>query len=958
MSLRFVPAGLLAAAVSVVPVLSPVPLAGQTPDTAYGRLIREYTSDPRFLPAGVATLPDHPTVPSPRDHFGTIVGAPGVMHTSAEVYGYLRALAAATPRVTVETVGRTEEGRDIVLVVIADDASMGRLESYRAATARLADPRTLPAAELERVLDQAKPIYYLNGGLHSPEMGSPEMLMELAYRLAVSDDPAIVAIRQGVITLINPVSEPDGRDRQVDWYRRYTRHRTDWEDGFPRSSPYWGKYVYHDNNRDGLQLSQELTKAVNREYFRWHPTVMHDLHESVPLLYVSTGTGPYNETIDPVTVAEWQLMAQHDVTALTVSGQPGVWSWGFYDGWWPGYLIWLANNRNGIGRFYETFGNAGANTYVRDLSSQRYAGDSVTSRLWYRPAPPTRRVRWSARDNTNYMQAGVLASLDYVATNGRSLLRNFWLKGLNNVRRGRTEKPYAFTIAGPERQRDPRRVAYLVNQLRRQGIEVHRRAGGAGAGDFVIRLDQPYRNFAVSLLTKQNFPSNAPHPPYDDVAWTLGLLYGVDVKEVNDSGVFTWSGLAPVTDTVAFTPTVRGAGPVYALAYRAQSEVLPALYWLRTRAPGARVSGTESGVVAGGDTLPAGSVIFESVDRAAAGELAARFGLPLVSLARAPAAPAHPLDLPRVAIYHTWTYTQDEGWARFTFDQLGIPYTSIHKDDLRQGGLRTRFDVIVVPSTGGASVTALIHGVDAKWSPLPYTTTADHPSHGTPSATADMTGGPGFAGLSELQRFVQQGGVLVTLRNATRLAAETGIARELSPLGTGALFHPGSVVRAKARRPGHPLLYGYPETTHVFRGNGPLYEVDRRDRGMVVLQYGTELPADERAAARRDGEGGLGLPQPAASGADSARGGSGGSRPGQYVLSGMVRSQDQIVGQGALFDVPVGEAGGRVIAFTFNPLHRFLNHHEFGMLWNGLLHWNDLPPNPAAPVASRRADSR
>jgi hypothetical protein len=276
-----------------------------------------------------------------------------------------------------------------------------------------------------------------------------------------------------------------------------------------------------------------------------------------------------------------------------------------------------------------------------------------------------------------------------------------------------------------------------------------------------------------------------------------------------------------------------------------------------------------------------------------------------------------------------------------------VPYTSIHKDDLRAGGLRRRFDVIVVPSTGGASLGQLIHEHDARWGPLPYTATAEFPSHGTPSATADMTGGPGFAGLAELQRFVDEGGTLITLRNATRLAAETGIARALSPLAAGSLFHPGSVVRVKARRREHPLLYGYPEVTHVFRGNGPLYEVETRDRAMMVLQYGTEPTAAERADARPAG--GLGLEPPPPAAADTAPA----ARPAPYVLSGMVRSQDQIVGQGALFDVPVGR--GRVIAFTFNPLHRYLNHHDFGLLWNALLHWNDLPPGPAAPRAARSA---
>src|SRR3970282_2498262 len=97
----------------------------QARDTTYERLIREATTDMRFLPASVSTIPDHPTIPSPREHFGTIAGAPGVMHQSAELYGYYRALAVASPRVRVETVGRTEEGRELLLVTIADEATMG-----------------------------------------------------------------------------------------------------------------------------------------------------------------------------------------------------------------------------------------------------------------------------------------------------------------------------------------------------------------------------------------------------------------------------------------------------------------------------------------------------------------------------------------------------------------------------------------------------------------------------------------------------------------------------------------------------------------------------------------------------------------------------------------------------------------------------------------------------------------
>jgi hypothetical protein len=919
-------------------------------DTTYGRLVREATSDPRFLPATVATLPASASVPSPRRHFGTIIGAPGVMHRTTEIYGYFRALAGASPRVRVETIGRTEEGREILLVAIADEATIRELDRYKAAAARLADPRRVPATEVDAAIQAAKPIYYLNGGLHSPEMGSPEMVMELAYRLAVGDDAIARKIRERVITLINPVSEPDGRDRQVDWYHRYTKGRPRFDDGFPRTTPYWGKYVVHDNNRDGIQISQALTKAIYRAYYDWHPLVMHDLHESVPLLYVSTGTGPYNPHNDPIIISEWQLLANHDVAALTALGLPGVWTWGFFDGWWPGYAMWVANNHNSIGRFYETFGNAGADTYVRDLSNARYAGELVTSQQWYRAWPPTKRVRWSARDNINYMQAGVLASLEFTADNGQQLLRNFWRKGANSMARGREQKPHAYVIPGFAKQRDPRRAAYLVNQLRRHGVEVHRRAAGDSAGDFVVLLNQPYRDLAVTFLGIQRFPQTAQYPPYDDIAWTLGYLYGVEVKAVDDQAVFGWQGLEPLGDSVAVTSVVRGDGRgVHLLAYNAQTELLPALYWLRGREPGARASAIEERVIAGRDTFPAGSVILEGASTAAVRELATRFALPVTTQPQAPRAPTHALDLPRVAIYHTWFDTQDEGWARYTFDQLAVPYTSIDKDDLRRGRLRQRFDVIVVPSVRG-DLQRIVHGHDRKWAPMPFQRTRETPAMGAPAATADMTGGMGFEGLAELQRFVDEGGTLITLGAATRLAGETGLARELSELTPRTLFHPGSVVRARARALKSPILYGFPEVTHIFRGNGPLFQVDARDSALVVLQYGTRRRPEERdegpmlgianEPAARAGAGETRAPDTTAARAGSGRTPAA-SGDSVYVLSGMVRGQDEIVGQSAIFDIPVRR--GRVIAFTFNPLHRFLNHHEFPMVWNAILHWNDKP---------------
>lgn len=904
-------------------ILATGALCAQTIDEEYNNKIKEYTTDPRFLPPSVLNLVDDPNVHSPRKHFGQIIGTPGTMHRTSEIYGYYEALAKASPFVSVQKVGTTEEGRAINLVIIGNDESMKRLDHYKGQLSKLADPRKVSSEEADKIITDSKPIFYLNGGLHSTEMGSPEMLMELAYRLATSQTDDIKNIRDNVIVLINPASEPDGRDKQVDWYYRYTKARKEFDDGFPRSTPYWGKYIFHDNNRDGIQVSAELTKAIFKVYYEWHPSVMLDLHESVPLLYISTGTGPYNDHMDPIAIGEWQIMANHDITTLASQGMPGAFTWAFFDGWWPGYAMWVANNHNSIGRFYETFGNAGANTYLRDLSKQKYAGDPATSREWYRPAPPTQLVNWSLRNNTNYMEAGVLASLTYTADNKNLILRNFYQKGVNNIKRGKEDKPRAFVI--PKKQNDPAMAAYMVNQLRVQGLEINK----SKEGDYVILLDQPYRDLAVTMLINQNYPKEAKFPPYDDIAWTLGLNYGVEVK-AEDSVKYNLSDLTPVTADVKYSGTIEGSAGNYILNYKAQNTVLPALYWVKGQNKKARVSVLDEQQVVGSDTLKAGGVVFRDITKAQADHIAKEFGLDLKATASTPGGKQHDVSLPRVAIYHSWFSTQDEGWSRYTFEQRGIPYTSIDKDDLKAGDLRKKFDVILVPRMRGEAAD-FIHGVDAKWGPMPFTKTAEFPAHGTPDASNDMTGGPGLDGLNQLKLFVDNGGVLVTLDNSTRMVAETGIARELEGYNAQGLFHPGSFVRVKARKPGNPVLYGYPEVFHVFRGNGPLFQLDKYNRDMMLLQYGTKPLKDEEPYLGPI----MGMPdhKPSTKKADE-------KKDPPYVLSGMVRNEQTIIGHGGIFNVPQGQ--GRVIAFTFDPLHRYLNHHDAPLVWNILINWDHL----------------
>jgi len=896
--------------------------------------IREYTTEPRFLAETVAYVPESETVPSPGDVLGRIVGTPDELSRVSEIYGYYRRLDEASDRVKVETIGRTEEGRDILLVAVSDTENVEQLDRWKEITGRLADPRVTPKDEARRLAAEGKVIYHLLGGLHSGETGSPEMLMELAYRLAVSKRPAVQEIRRNAVVLITPVAEPDGRDRTVEWFYRHLRGRKGSYDEIREilSPPYWGHYVLHDNNRDGMQVTQALSKALHESWFAWHPQVMHDLHESVPFLYISTGHGPYNRGVDPVTIHEWTELGDHEAGALSSLGLPGVWTWGFWDGWWPGYLTSVANTHHGIGRFYETFGNSHAGTFDREIKS-RYAGKPVTDVQWYRPWPPDKKVRWSLRNNTNYMEAAVLEALEYAARHREELLESFWTKGSRALEKGRTEAPYAWMFS-PE-QRDSGRLAYLVGQLRLHRIEVHRLTADLAlgkrtwpAGTYVVRMDQPYRNAAINFLEEQKFPADEPNEPYDDVAWTWPLLYGVEGASVADRKVLD-AGMEPVSGEIASGGRVEGAGDLFLLRDTGQTSLLRARLLLGSH----QVDAAEKAFEAGGVSYPPGSWIVQA-PRDIVEDLATRLGLVFTGVASMPDVRRHVVDLPRLALLQTWVSTQDAGWARYTLDREGVEYTLITDGDLRRGGLEDRFDVVLFPQAFG-DFARLVHGIDPKWGPLAYTKTDEYPSHGIPNAADDITGGMGFEGLLNLQRFVERGGILVALGNSGVLPVQGGLVRRVR--NSEGPNTPGSELRAKVLRPEHPIAYGYEERTSVFRGNGPLWDVDDRDRGWAVLQFGTkQVPEEEEKKPEQEieVEDADVEPQPETKKPETPE-------DKRLVLSGFIQGEEQVNGKPAVLDVPVGK--GRVVLFAFNPLHRYMNLSDFRLVYNVLLNWNDLP---------------
>jgi hypothetical protein len=841
-------------------------------DEDYTKKIKEYTTEPFFGSPLVDYLPASKTVPTPKAVLGDVAGAPGKLPYAEEVYAYMRLLEKAAPgRVKVVTIGKTEEGREMIAVAIASDAIMSKLEENRARLAKLGDPRTINMddAQAEALVSATTPIYYITGTIHSPETGSPTALMELAYRLVVDDHEYIKSIRNNLITLITPVIEVDGRDKMVDVYKWHLAHPGQNYPGLV----YWGKYVAHDNNRDAMGATLKLTENVLNTYMQWHPQVLHDLHESVAYLYDNTvGDGPYNAWIDPILADEWEMLGWNNVSEMTKFGMPGVFTHGNFDTWSPGYLMFIAALHNGISRLYETFGNGGADTVERTLQPNDYA------RTWYKQNPPLPKATWSQRNNNNYQQTGLLTSLHYFAGNGKLFLRNYYTKSKRSILKAKTEGPAAYVLAADDPR--PGAQAELLKVLQKQGVEISRAtsaftvtvpgkrgparqnntttdgssgpggSGGSGAsgassaaqdgpqtperntppapvsrtfpaGSYIVRMDQPYSRIADSLMDYQYWSPNDPQKtPYDDTGWTFPELFNVQAVRVGDVKVLD-AAMERVTGAVSAKGAVTNTGSIFLVNHNADI----ALVTLRYKFKDASFEAAEEPFDAGDKKFNRGSFIIKNAAAADIQKAATDLGLQITAVSAAPSVKTHPVRTPRVAILHTWLSTQTEGWWRQAFDNAGVPYSYISTQQVSSDtNLNAKYDVIVFPPVGRGA-QGIINGMPMWGNPLPWKKTPETPNLGSEDQTDDMRPGLGYTGVSNLQTFVRKGGLFLTVMDTADLAVSTGFTPGLSVAARQRLRIVGSVVRSKTVDATSPIAYGYTDNLALWCENGPIFNL-------------------------------------------------------------------------------------------------------------------------------------
>jgi hypothetical protein len=666
----------------------------------------------------------------------------------------------------------------------------------------------------------------------------------------------------------------DGRDRIVDLYEWKKKHPND----TPPNAIYWGHYVAHDNNRDAMGLTLKLSENVLNAYLGWKAQVLHDLHESVAFLYDNTiGDGPYNAWLDPILTNEWQMIGWNNVNEMTRMGMPGVFAFGTFDTWSPGYLMFMAATHNGISRLYETFGNGGsADTQERTLSPNE------TARTWYKQNPPISRVRWSLRNNNNYQMTGLLVSLNYFANNRVYFLRNFYDKSKRSVLKPKNEGPAAYVLPAS----DPRlgNQAELLKVLRKQAVEISRATssftvqvpvrrpppagggrGGRGsglapstgqapgapagenppaggergaaqeeqpprrpqteprefpAGSYIIRMDQPYSRIADALLDYQYWaPTDPQRRPYDDTGWTFPEGFGVQAVRVVDQKVLDVP-MELVTGTISAPGGIAGTGTLYAINHNADV----ALATLRYRLKDADIQAVEEPFEAAGQKFNRGTFIIKGVAHADFDKATKELGLKAFALDAAPSVKTHPARAARVAILHSWNTTQTEGWWRQAFDAYGVPYDYIDPQAIgKTANLREKYDVIIFGPGGSQTI---VEGTPLWRNPIPWKTTEDTPNIGTWAQTDDMRIGMGLQGLMHLRQFIADGGVFIGATSSANFAIQNSLTYGVTTNQPGTTTRiVGSLLRTKIVDDASPIVYGIPDNLAVYSDNGASFSV-------------------------------------------------------------------------------------------------------------------------------------
>jgi hypothetical protein len=816
-------------------------------------------------------------VPSPKEYLGYGVGEDRRLADWPEIVGYFGKVAAASDRVRFEELGKTTEGNPFVLATVSSPGNLRRLEELRSIQLRLSDPDGLKPEEADGLVAQGKTIVLITCSIHSTEVGGSQMSMELLHRLATSRDDEVEEILENTILLLVPSLNPDGNRLVCDWYRKYLGTK------YEGTSPpmVYHKYAGHDNNRDWFMFALQETKlTVEKVHNVWHPQIVYDIHQmgqKGPRFYLPPYIDPVDPNVDPVLVSGTSFMGLTMADALTTAGKSGVNNNWEFDIWTPARAY--QHYHGGI-RILSEAASADIASPV-DIKAKELEGERGFKPLEARwnHVMPWGGGRWSLRDIVDYEFIAAMALLRNAAKH-----RERWLRGSLEIGKRALNPnggPYAFVV--PKIQPDNGAAYELLDVMRMGNVrlfEAKHKFTADGVeypeGSVVIPVTQPYGRFAKTMLEKQVYPDlrknpgDPPEVPYDVTAQTLGLQMGVDVVRVKDKFECKLKPLKLKRGN----GVVQGSGkPLYMFPSEYLASTKAANMFLRASFRLFRAEGWEE---AGDVELKPGAFIVESgkgVEKVM--KEAAGLGVDFYGVEELPNIAFEVLK-PRVGVYKAWVPNADEGWLRMVLEEYGFEFQSLSPQDVRQGDLAEKIDVLILPDLARDQI---VEGAKAIKS-LDATRYEDVYQMGL-----------GVDGTRAVLAFLGDGGSVIALNKASVYAIKDLVVAAENPLEglkEQEFYIPGSILRVTLDET-HPVAYGYPRESAVYFISGPAFRVKE---GYEVAKYPEANP----------------------------------------LLSGWILGEKQLRGLSAVADLPAGR--GRVILFGFPPHFRNQSRGTFRMLFN------------------------
>lgn len=863
-------------------------------------------------------------VTTPEKYFGFQLGADKKMARWDKIVDYYAVLEKQSGgRMKVINMGPTSEGNPFLMVIITAPANFAKLERLRQVNLRISDPRGLTEAEAHALTDEGKAIVVQSMSMHATEIGGTQMAPELAYDLLARKDEETRRILDNVIFIEVPCFNPDGEIMVTDWYNKQLG--TPYEG----TNPPWlyQKYAGHDNNRDAFQTnipdSQYMAKIL---FTDWRPEAYVDHHgmgANGARIFLPPYAEPIRPYADPILWRELSWYGAHMAYKEEEADLSGAINDAVYSGWGHFGFHWITPFHNIAGMLTESAAARLATPLFVHADELRgntrnlpvYEAETIFPNPW--PGG-----WWHLRDIVDRQKVSAWATLDLAARNKETVLWNAYLKGKRQTERGAAGKPAAYLILAL--QHDSLTSVKMINKLLLQGIEIQRAtklfatADGMTypAGSFVISMAQPKMGLIRYLLGRTFFPDNewtrnrdgSPIAPYDMATDTMFEYMGVRVDPVDELGQVA---LEKLTGPVEVAGKVTRSSTGYSMDGRL-NDSFRALNLLFDKGVAVRrVDKATAGLHPGDFLVAAGSeATLESV--------AKQTGVDFTPLRAAVTAGAHDMKRQRVAMYQRFGGGNiDEGWSRLVLEQFNFPYKSIFDPEIKAGNLNDKYDVLVIPSdstqtiTGEAVVAAAAGGrggggrggaagAPAAAAPAGRGAGGEGGGGGRGGNTPpEYRTGLGTEGVNAIRDFVQKGGTLVTLNNATAFPVDRlgiGVRNVLTGKSTKEFWCPGSTLRVTYDNT-NPLAYGMPSHGLAVYLGSPAFEITAPS----AENYATVVRYEDR----------------------------------DLLESGWLVGEENIARKAAVVSAKLGQ--GTVVLIGFPAQHRAQTHGTYKLLFNAMV---------------------